>query len=103
MDYKQLFNDLLENLINQNGSDLHIGTGIKPSIRIDGELIFLVNFKETTEADVFGILEELLDQERIAIFRKNKVIDFSSNLNEGQTQLREMLFTKEELLQWLFV
>lgn len=92
MDYKQLFNDLLENLINQNGSDLHIGTGIKPSIRIDGELIFLVNFKETTEADVLGILGVLLDQERIAIFRKNKVIDFSSNLNEGQTQLRGNAF-----------
>lgn len=92
MDYKQLFNDLLENLINQSGSDLHIGTGIKPSIRIDGELIFLVNYKETTEEDVFGILSFLLEPERMDIFKKNKVIDFSSNLHEGKTQLRGNAF-----------
>jgi twitching motility protein PilT len=92
MDYKQLFNDLLENLINQNGSDLHLGTGIKPSIRIDGELIFLANYKETTAEDVLGILGVLLDPERVAIFKKNKVIDFSSGLNEGKVQLRGNAF-----------
>ncbi len=92
MDYKQLFNELLENLINQNGSDLHIGTGIKPSIRIDGELIFLVNYKETTAEDVFGILEFLIGPERMDSFKKKRVIDFSSSLNEGKTQLRGNAF-----------
>lgn len=92
MDYKKLFSDLLENLINQNGSDLHVGTGIKPSIRIDGELIFLANYNETSEEDVFGLLGVLIDAERIEVFKKNKVIDFSSNLNEGQTQLRGNAF-----------
>lgn len=92
MDYKKLFSDLLENLINQNGSDLHIGTGIKPSIRIDGELIFLVNYKDTTEEDVYGILNVLVNQERVETLKKNKTLDFSSNLNEGKTQLRGNAF-----------
>ena len=92
MDYKKLFSDLLENLINQNGSDLHIGTDIKPSIRIDGELIFLANYKETTEEDVYGILNILINQERIEILKKNKTVDFSSSFNEGKTQLRGNAF-----------
>jgi twitching motility protein PilT len=92
MDYKQLCSDLLENLVNQNGSDLHIGTDIKPSIRIDGELIFLVNYKELTEEDVYGILNVLVNQERIDLLKKNKVLDFSSNFNNGNIQLRGNAF-----------
>lgn len=92
MDYKQLFNELLENLINQNGSDLHLGTGRKPAIRIDGELIFLVTQNEMTAEDVLGVLEVLVGAERIPIFKKEKSIDFSCNLNNGETQLRGNAF-----------
>lgn len=92
MDYKQLFNELLENLINQNGSDLHLGTGRKPAIRIDGELIFLVTHNEMSAEDVLGILEVLVGAERITIFKQEKSIDFSCNLNNGETQLRGNAF-----------
>ena len=43
MDYQNFLNGLLENLINEDGSDLHMGVGRKPAIRINGQLVFLVN------------------------------------------------------------
>ena len=91
-DYKKILHDLFENLINEDGSDLHIGTGRKPAIRINGELIFLVNYNVMNETDVLSILELLVGKERISKFLENKTIDFSSNLNNGQIHLRGNAF-----------
>lgn len=92
MDYKKLLNDLLENLVNQDGSDLHLGTFRKPAIRINGELVFLVNYEVMTDVDVLGVLLELVGPERLAKFKENKVVDFSSHLNNEQIQLRGNAF-----------
>ena len=45
MNYQTLINELLENLLAQDGSDLHLGEGRQPAIRINGQLIFLANYK----------------------------------------------------------
>lgn len=92
MDYKNFLNDLFENLINQDGSDLHMGVGRKPAIRINGQLIFLENYKPMTEEDVLGVLEALVGSSKVKKFQENKGIDFSSNLNNGQVQLRGNAF-----------
>lgn len=92
MEYKSLLNDLFENLVNENGSDLHLGAGRKPAIRVDGQLIFLLNQKEMTTEDILGILEILVGKERVKTFISNKGIDFSSNLNNGEIQLRGNAF-----------
>jgi len=91
-DYKKTLHDLFENLINEDGSDLHMGVGRKPAIRINGLLIFLVNHDVMTEADVLGVLEILVGTARVNKFLENKVLDFSSNLNNGQVQLRGNAF-----------
>lgn len=88
MDYQKLLHDLLQNLVDQDGSDLHIGAGRKPIVRINGELIFLNNFDILTEDIVFGILNILVGEERLNLFKKEKGIDFSSSLNNGDIQLR---------------
>lgn len=92
MDYKNFLHDLFENLISEDGSDLHMGVGRKPAIRINGQLVFLVNHAVMTEADVFGVLEVFLGATRVKKFQENKSIDFSSNLNNGQVQLRGNAF-----------
>ena len=38
-DYQQKLNDLLLTTARQNASDLHIGVGRRPTLRIDGVLI----------------------------------------------------------------
>lgn len=97
MDYKKLLNDLLENLINQDGSDLHLGTGRKPAIRINGELVTLINYETMKEEDILGLLESLVGSERLAKFKENKGIDFSNHLNNDQTQLRGNAFFQRSM------
>ena len=38
-DYKQKLNELLLTAAQQNASDLHLGVGRRPSLRVDGVLI----------------------------------------------------------------
>lgn len=92
MDYRKFLHDLFDNLISEDGSDLHIGVGRKPAIRINGQLVFLVNHNVMTEADVLGVLEVLVGPARLKRFIEEKNIDFSSNLNNGQVQLRGNAF-----------
>jgi twitching motility protein PilT len=92
MDYRKLLHELFDNLISEDGSDLHLGVGRKPAIRINGQLVFLVNNNVMTEADIFGILDVFVGAPRIKIFQENKSIDFSSNLNDGKVQLRGNAF-----------
>jgi twitching motility protein PilT len=92
MDYQKFLHDLFENLVNEDGSDLHMGVGRKPAIRINGQLIYLVNYNVMTEADVLGALTVLVGEARVKKFIEDKGIDFSSNLNNGQIQLRGNAF-----------
>lgn len=92
MDYRKFLNELLENLINEGGSDLHLGVGRKPAIRINGQLVLLINHDVMKEIDVLGVLEVLTSPERVKKFIENKGIDFSSNLNNGEVQLRGNAF-----------
>ena len=92
MDYKKFLHDLVENLINEDGSDLHLGVGRKPAIRINGQLVFLINNEILTEEDVLGLLEVLVGPVRVKKFQEEKDIDFSSNLNDGKVQLRGNAF-----------
>ncbi|MFA5773733.1 MAG: PilT/PilU family type 4a pilus ATPase [Candidatus Paceibacterota bacterium] len=98
MDYKKVLDSLIENLINEDGSDLHVGVGRKPAIRINGQLVFLVNNDVMTETDVLGVLEVLVGAERVKNFIKNKDIDFSSNLNDGKIQLRGNAFFQRGII-----
>ena len=84
MDYKNLLNELVENLVNQNGSDLHLGVGRRPHIRVDGQLVQLVNFNVSTGEEILGILLEMIGPDRYKKFQEKKDVDFSTNLNDGK-------------------
>lgn len=88
MDYKKILDDLIENLVHEDGSDLHIGAGRKPAIRINGQLVFLLNYNVMTEADVLGILEILAGAIKVKKFQDEKNLDFSSSLDNNKIQLR---------------
>ena len=69
--------NLLEEVINKNASDLHLQVGLPPTLRIDGKLVpaekgTALN-EEAVEALVFAILDE--DQKQILL--KDKEFDFS--------------------------
>jgi len=98
MDYQKFLNDLFENLVNEDGSDLHMGIGRKPAIRINGQLVFLVNHNVMTETDILGVLEVLVGAPRVKKFIENKGIDFSSNFNNGKVQLRGNAFFQRGMI-----
>lgn len=77
MDYQKLLNDLLTNVIHQDGSDLHLGAGRKPAIRINGQLVFLETFQAFSPADMQSILGLLISADKFKLFTENKEIDFS--------------------------
>jgi len=82
MNYKQKLNDLLLAAAQQNASDLHLGVGRYPTLRIDGNLVpleqELVLTPEATQDLIFG----LLTPEQKEIFLKEKELDFAYSFED---------------------
>lgn len=97
MDYQSFLNDLLTNLIKEDGSDLHLGAGRKPSIRVNGELIVLVNQDAVEQKDMLSLLTVLVGKDRVEKFKIDKEIDFSYSF-AGTTQLRGNAFFQRGLI-----
>jgi len=83
MEYKQLLNELVETVIKQNGSDLHLSEGRHPTIRVAGELIPLMQRPVLTREDTDGLLSALLSDGQNDLFRKNQELDFAYPHNDG--------------------
>ena len=91
MDYKKELEDLILTVIHENGSDLHLGAGRNPAIRVAGELVFLVKHPILTKEDMLGILSQVLSKTKIEKFLEDQEIDFSYDF-EGQARLRGNAF-----------
>ena len=82
--------ELLQILIQRNGSDLHISAGAPPKIRVDGKLI-------STEYDILPpeetkkIAYSVLNSDQIAKFEKNWELDCSFGI-EGLGRFRTNVF-----------
>ena len=87
MDYKKELEELILNVIHENGSDLHLGAGRVPAIRIFGELIFLVRHPVLKQEDMLGFLNEILEKKKVEEFLENKEADFSYDFR-GEARLR---------------
>ncbi|HEY0907935.1 MAG TPA: PilT/PilU family type 4a pilus ATPase [Candidatus Paceibacterota bacterium] len=76
-DYKKEFEDLVETVMKESASDLHISEGRYPTIRVAGFLVPLMNRKMLTREDTLGFMNVVLNAENKELFLKNKEIDFS--------------------------
>ena len=72
-----MLEDIVTDLINQNGSDIHLSVGRKPAIRVSGQLLFLMNSKPLSKEDVEKVLEDLVGKEFSKKFNEEKELDFS--------------------------
>jgi twitching motility protein PilT len=74
--------NILEECIKRNASDIHIQVGLKPILRLDGVLVALENYpvlgQEMVEKLVFAVVDE--DQKNLLL--KDKEIDFSFAFGE---------------------
>lgn len=76
-DYKQKLAKLIDTLIAQGGSDLHLGQGVAPVIRVAGVLTPIIAEAVLTREDMLGFLSEMLPPERKDAFLKTQEADFS--------------------------
>ena len=77
MDYVQELEVLIENVIKEGASDLHIMAGAHPFIRVSGSLIPLLQRPVYSPEDTMGLLSALLTPEKKKSFLATQEVDFS--------------------------
>ncbi len=80
--YKERLNKLLLTTARQNASDLHIGVGYKPTMRVDGVLVPIGSETILTPEDAEGIIMELLNENQKELLSVQKQIDFAYNFED---------------------
>ena len=81
--FKDYFDALVETLLQQDGSDIHLTAGLAPALRINGELIFLEGHQKLLKEDIDGILAAVLTEKNLATFTFHHDLDFSYQYKEG--------------------
>ncbi len=82
MDYKAELADLLETIIREGGSDLHLSEGRHPTIRVSGALIPLTKKPILTHKDLESFLDVFSNEDLKKRFYANKELDFSYQYEE---------------------
>lgn len=83
VDYKKELDDLIDIIISEKGSDLHLGVGSHPIIRVSGALIPLLKKPILTKDDVAGFLGVLLAEDQESSFYESHEVDFSYSAKDG--------------------
>ncbi len=86
MEHKMLA-EMIDYLIQEDASDLHLTEDKTPIMRVSGSLIPLEKHKELSRTDIKGILDELLSQKQKEKFIDEKEVDFAYD-HKGTIRLR---------------
>lgn len=71
------FTELLDTVVAQEGSDLHLSPGSPPIIRVAGRLLPLSTYEVLTPAHTEQILKSIMPQVRWEAFARGETVDFS--------------------------
>lgn len=82
MEYQKEFESLIDIVIKESASDLHLSAGRYPTIRVDGLLTPLLTKKILTKEDALGFMNVVLTPDDKSLFLRNKEIDFSYSYKE---------------------
>lgn len=82
MDYKKEVEELINIVVKEGGSDIHISAGRKPSVRVAGELTVLARREEYSKEEALGILKELLTADKFKSFLTEQEADFSYSFKD---------------------
>jgi twitching motility protein PilT len=75
--------ELLQRLISDNGSDLHLASENPPMIRIHGKLIPMQNYPVLMEEDTFQIISQLVNETDLQELQKTGELDAAFELEGG--------------------
>lgn len=82
MDYKKLLEQLIEEALAQEATDIHIAVGRPPVLRINGSLKPVANREKLTVEQAEGLALSLLTAEQKEKLWANRDIDFSVSFRE---------------------
>jgi twitching motility protein PilT len=83
MNYVTTTQNLIDNVIKQSGSDLHIAEGRHPTIRVNQDLIPLYDYPILSREDTMNILKILVTSREMEEFEAEKELDFSHQNHDG--------------------
>lgn len=83
MDHKNILDQLIEEVIRNDGSDLHISEGRHPTIRVNGDLIPLSKYDLVTSEMAAGFLSSMVSDEFYKIFKEKNELDFSHSYKDN--------------------
>lgn len=93
-DAKNKLKELVETIVAQGGSDLHIAEDRNPAIRVNGDLLPITNQTATTRKEVQDILNIMLSDKYQKEFEETNEIDFSYAYSE-KTRFRGNGFVQQ--------
>lgn len=82
-----ILSSLIQKTIQQNASDIHLGVGYKPYLRVDGALKVCSEFKILTEKDLEQIKNILLTQGQAEKLERERDIDLAYS-HQNQARFR---------------
>lgn len=83
IDYKKELEELIDIVISEGGSDLHLAVSTHPTIRVTGSLIPLLKKPVLSPSDAEGFAKVLLTEEKLEQFLSGKEVDFSYAYKDG--------------------
>jgi twitching motility protein PilT len=82
MNYKEKLHEYLLIAATQNASDLHLGVGKRPTLRIDGNLVPLAKEPILTPDDTIGLISALLTPEQKERLLSQKELDLGYSFED---------------------
>lgn len=93
--------ELLQSTIDTNASDLHLVSGVPPTLRVEGELVVLPSSPVLTPDQIGALLNEVLTSEQLERLTVNKEIDFSLSFSD-KARFRVNAYTQKGTLAAAF-
>jgi twitching motility protein PilT len=84
---------MLVELVNSQGSDLHLTVGAPPTVRINGRLYSLPDYERLTPADTAALVRAAVDDEHWSQFQRSNELDVAYSI-EGVSRFRANLYTQ---------
>jgi twitching motility protein PilT len=88
-------NELLERVVDLGGSDLHLTSGIQPSVRVHGELKPLTEFPEMNGSEIRRMIYAILTQKQRERFESELELD-TSHAIPGVGRFRVNVFLQRD-------
>ena len=82
MDYEKLLSELVENAVKSNASDIHLSAGMRPTLRVVGQLLPVSKEQVLSPKDTAGIAEVMIGKEAFEKFLGSREKDFSYSFKE---------------------